>query len=89
MPTRADEAPVKVVGSLRVTPSTRGRVMQIGDMLLNDFGETAILLTEPRFCDDEGNPDGEPYYVAEVYLTEFGCKEVWITDDLEIISEGR
>ena len=63
--------------------------MKIGDMVLNPFGETAILLTEPRFCDDEGNPDGEPYYVADVYMTEFGCTDVWITDDLEIISENR
>jgi len=61
--------------------------VKIGDMLLNDFGETAILLSEPRLEDD---PDfGDPYYVAEVFLTEFGRKEVWITDDLEIISEGR
>ena len=33
MPTRADEAPVKVAGSLRATPNTRGRVMQIGDLV--------------------------------------------------------
>ena len=56
-------------------------------MLLNDFGETAILLSEPRLEDDP--EDCGPYYVAEVFLTEFGRKEVWITDDLEIISEGR
>ena len=61
--------------------------MKIGDMLLNDFGETAILLTEPRRGDDP--EDCGPYYVAEVFLTEFGRKEVWITDDLEIISENR
>ena len=61
--------------------------MKIGDMLLNDFGETAILLSEPRLEDD---PDfGDPYYVADVLLTEFGCKDVWITDDVEIISENR
>jgi len=61
--------------------------MKIGDMLLNDFGETAILLTEPRLEDDP--EDCSPYCVADVFLTEFGRKEVWITDDLEIISEGR
>ena len=61
--------------------------MKIGDLVLNDFGETAILLTEPRLEDDP--EDCSPYYVAEVFLTEFGRKEVWITDDLEIISEGR
>ena len=59
--------------------------MKIGDMLLNDLGYTAILLTEPRLEDD---PDfGDPYYVADVLLTEFGCKDVWITDDVEIINE--
>jgi len=66
--------------------------VKIGDMLLNDFGETAILLSEPRLLDEPANhldPDCGPYYVAEVFLTEFGRKEVWITDDLEIISEGR
>jgi len=42
------------------------------------------------FWVDEDDPeDCGPYYVAEVLLTEFGCKDVWITDDLEIISEGR
>tara|TARA_R110001599_G_scaffold114174_1_gene279788 strand:+ start:130 stop:315 length:186 start_codon:yes stop_codon:yes gene_type:complete len=59
--------------------------MKIGDMLLNDLGYTAILLTEPRLEDD---PDfGDPYYVADVLLTEFDCKDVWITDDVEIINE--
>ena len=62
--------------------------MKIGDMVLNDLGHTAILLTEPRLYDTNIDEDA-PYYVAEVYLTEFGRKEVWITDDLEIISEGR
>jgi len=61
--------------------------VKVGDLVLNDFGETAILLTEPRLEDDP--EDCSPYYVAEVFLTEFGRKEVWITDDLEIISEGR
>mgnify|MGYP003646560774 FL=1 len=61
--------------------------MKIGDMLLNDLGYTAILLTEPRLEDD---PDfGDPYYVADVLLTEFDCKDVWITDDVEIINENR
>ena len=50
--------------------------MKIGDMLLNDFGETAILLTEPRLEDDP--EDCSPYYVADVFLTELGCKDVWI-----------
>ena len=61
--------------------------MNIGDLVLAEDGQTAILLTEPR----RGNTNelSAPYYVAEVYLTEFGRKEVWITDDLEIISEGR
>ena len=62
--------------------------MKIGDMVLNDLGYTAILLTEPRLEDDPGSLDG-PYYVADVYMTEFGCKDVWITDDVEIISENR
>ncbi len=61
--------------------------MKIGDLLLNDFGETAILLSEPRFEDDP--EDCSPYYVADVLLTEFGCKDVWITDDVRIINENR
>ena len=32
-PTRADEAPVKVVGSPHATPNTRGPVMQVGDLV--------------------------------------------------------
>ena len=62
--------------------------MNIGDLVLAEDGETAILLTEPRLYDTNIDED-DPYYVAEVYLTEFGRKEVWITDDLEIISENR
>ena len=61
--------------------------MKIGDMVLNDLGYTAILLTEPRLEDDP--EDCSPYYVADVLLTEFGCKDVWITDDVEVISENR
>jgi len=60
--------------------------MKIGDMLLNDFGETAILLTEPRLVDEDEFFD--PHYVADVLLTEFGCQDVWITDDVEIINEN-
>jgi hypothetical protein len=60
--------------------------MKIGDMLLNDFGETAILLSEPQFFSEDG--DDEPYYAAYVFLTELGCKDLWITDDVEIISEN-
>ena len=56
-------------------------------MVLNPCGETAILLTEPRLEDDP--EDCSPYYIADVYMTEFGCTDVWITDDLEIISENR
>ena len=62
--------------------------MKVGDLVLAEDGQTAILLTEPRLYDTNIDEDA-PYYVAEVYLTEFGRKEVWITDDLEIISEGR
>jgi hypothetical protein len=62
--------------------------VNIGDLVLAEDGQTAILLTEPRLYDTNIDED-DPYYVAEVYLTEFGRKEVWITDDLEIISEGR
>lgn len=62
--------------------------MKIGDLVLAEDGQTAILLTEPRLYDTNIDED-DPYYVAEVYLTEFGRKEVWITDDLEIISENR
>ena len=61
--------------------------MKIGDLVLNPCGETAILLTEPRLEDDP--EDCSPYYIADVYMTEFGCTDVWITDDLEIISESR
>jgi hypothetical protein len=61
--------------------------MNIGDLVLNPCGETAILLSEPRLEDD---PDfGDPYYVADVLLTEFGEKDVWTTEDLEIINENR
>ena len=62
--------------------------MKIGDLVLSEDGQTAILMTEPRRGND---PEDllRDYYVAEVYLTEFGRKEVWITDDLEIISENR
>ena len=62
--------------------------MKVGDLVLAEDGQTAILLTEPRLYDTNFDED-DPYYVAEVYLTEFGRKEVWITDDLEIISENR
>ena len=61
--------------------------MKIGDLVLSEDGQTALLLTEPRRGDDP--EDCGPYYVAEVFLTELGHKEVWITDDLEIISENR
>ncbi len=61
--------------------------MKVGDLVLAEDGQTAILMTEPRLYDTNIDED-DPYYVAEVYLTEFGCKDVWITDDLEIISEG-
>ena len=62
--------------------------MNIGDLVLAEDGQTAILLTEPRLYDTNIDED-TPYYVAEVYLTEFSCKDVWITDDLELISENR
>ena len=62
--------------------------MKIGDLVLAEDGQTAILLTEPRLYDTNIDEDA-PYYVAEVYLTEFGRKEVWITDDLEVVSENR
>jgi len=59
-----------------------------GDLVLSEDGQTAILLTEPiEWC--PGARDEETYYVADVYLTEFGRKELWMTDDLEIISENR
>tara|TARA_Y100000310_G_scaffold221590_1_gene223198 strand:- start:546 stop:734 length:189 start_codon:yes stop_codon:yes gene_type:complete len=61
--------------------------VKVGDLVLAEDGQTAILMTEPRLYDTNIDED-DPYYVAEVYLTEFGCKDVWITDDLEIISEG-
>lgn len=61
--------------------------MKVGDLLLSDSGETAILMTEPRYYED--HDDCGPYYVATVYLTEFGCQDVWITDDVEVISENR
>ena len=62
--------------------------MKIGDMVLNDLGYTAILLTEPRLVEDPAQ-ERSTYYIADVLLTEFGCKDVWITDDVEVISENR
>ena len=62
--------------------------MNIGDLVLSGWGETAILLTEPRpYADDTGLRNTK-YYVADV-LTEGGHLDNWITDDVEIISEGR
>ena len=61
--------------------------MNIGDLVLNPCGETAILLSEPRLVD---HPEYcGPHYVADVLLTEFGEKDVWTTEDLEIINENR
>ena len=67
--------------------------MKVGDLVLDLFGDTAILLSESRLSEDcmpggEAYPD-ETYYIADVYLTEFGSRDVWITDDIEIISENR
>ena len=67
--------------------------MKIGDMVVDPLGETAIILSEPHLSEDcmpdgEGYPD-ETYYVVDVWLTEFGCKESWITDDFEVFSEAR
>ena len=62
--------------------------MKVGDLVLAEDGQTAILLTEPRLYDTNIDED-DPYYVAEVYLTEFSCKDVWMTDDVEVISENR
>tara|TARA_R110000824_G_scaffold204483_2_gene389238 strand:- start:443 stop:628 length:186 start_codon:yes stop_codon:yes gene_type:complete len=59
--------------------------MTIGDLVLNESGQIAILLTEPRLVDDDEY--FSDYYVAEVYLMEFNEKELWQTDDLEILSE--
>ena len=61
--------------------------MKPGDMVLNRYGETAILLTDPRLVDEDEFFD--PHYVAEVYLTEFNCKDIWATDDLEVFSEAQ
>jgi len=58
--------------------------MKVGDMVLSENGQTAILLTKPRVADDDMGWNS--FYVAEVFLTEFGYKEVWITDDLEIVN---
>ena len=67
--------------------------MKIGDLVLDPFGDTAILLSEPCLSEDcmpggEYYPDAT-YYEAVVFLTSFGCKDVWITDDVEVISENR
>jgi hypothetical protein len=67
--------------------------VKIGDLVLDPFGDTAILLSEPHLSEDcmpggEYYPDAT-YYEATVFLTEFGCKDVWITDDVEVISEAR
>lgn len=67
--------------------------MQVGDLVLNPHGDMGILLSEPRLSED-CQPGGEHYpeyiyYIADVLLTEFGYKDVWITDDVEVISENR
>ena len=66
--------------------------MKIGDMVLDPLGDTAILLSVPRLSEEcrlmLDGPDMKDCYVADVLLTEFGCKDVWITDDLEIIDEN-
>ena len=66
--------------------------MNVGDLVLNPHGETAILLSEPRLSED-CEPGGQHYpeymyYIADVLLTEFGCKDIWLTEDLEIIDEN-
>ena len=66
----------------------RHKPVKVGDLVLNDQGETAILLTDPRYYAG-GEFDSAPYYIADVYVTEFSCKEVWITDDVELLSESR
>ena len=67
--------------------------MKVGDLVLNSYGEAATLLSEPRLSED-CEPGGEHYpeymyYVADVLVTEFGCKDLWITDELEIINANR
>ena len=67
--------------------------MKIGDLIVDPLGEAAILLSEPSLSEDcmpggEGYPD-ETYYVVDVWLTEFGCVESWITDDCEVLSAAR
>jgi len=67
--------------------------VQVGDLVLNPHGDMGILLSEPRLSED-CQPGGEHYpeyiyYIADVLLTEFGYKDVWITDDVEVISENR
>ena len=65
--------------------------MRVGDLVLSPWGETAILLSEPRLSDDwEPGCHNSPWYVADVYSTKGGgFKDNWVTDDLEIISENR
>ena len=67
--------------------------MKIGDMVVDCYGSTALILTEPHLSEDcmpggEGYPN-ETYYLVDVLVTEFGCKDSWATDELEIISENR
>ena len=66
----------------------RHKPVKVGDLVLNDQGETAILLTAQRYYAG-GEFDSAPYYIADVFVTEFSCKEVWITDDVELLSESR
>ena len=73
----------------------RGPTGIIGQILDVDAYESragvyyrVLLLTDPRYYAG-GEFDSAPYYIADVFVTEFSCKEVWITDDVELLSESR
>jgi hypothetical protein len=64
--------------------------MKIGDLIVDPLGETAILLSEPSLSEDWEPFYGAPqWYVVDVWLTEYACKESWGTDDFEVFSEAR
>ena len=64
--------------------------MKPGDFVLSPWGETAILLSEPKLSDDwEPGCHNSPWYVVDVYSTKFNCKDNWVTEYLEVISENR
>ena len=80
-----------LTGALLVAGNVWRLSVKVGDLVLDPFGDTAILLSEPRLSEDcmpggKYYPDAT-YYEAAVLVA--GCEDVWITDDVEVISESR